>query len=234
MKPGDLTVAPVGVAAAKYAVERWHYSHTLPPSPVRFGVWEHGQFVGVVLFGRGATPYLFDPYHLTQYAGCELVRIALTTHEAPVTQIVAAAIRQLHAASPGLRLIVSFADPAHGHHGGIYQAGGWLYLGMTAPADFFENPHTGEVVHPRTVAAAERRRRTTGTTSLARVQYRRVHLPGKHRYVMPLDKAMRRMLTKHALPYPERIAVEGSTVIRPTPVGKYRFDSCRPLAGGQP
>jgi len=31
----------------------------------------------------------------------------------------------------GVRLVVSYADPAHGHHGGIYQAGNWVYLGRT-------------------------------------------------------------------------------------------------------
>ena len=42
--------------AATYAVEHWHYSHTMPKSKlVKIGVWEDGKFIGVVLFGVGAT-----------------------------------------------------------------------------------------------------------------------------------------------------------------------------------
>jgi len=46
-------------AAAKYAVERWHYSQTMPSPPrVQIGVWEDDSFIGCVLFSRGASaPY---------------------------------------------------------------------------------------------------------------------------------------------------------------------------------
>ena len=33
----------------------WHYSQAMPAGKlVTFGVWEHGRFVGAVLYGRGA------------------------------------------------------------------------------------------------------------------------------------------------------------------------------------
>ncbi|AIG76997.1 Hypothetical protein AJAP_20685 [Amycolatopsis japonica] len=70
-----------------------------------FGIWEHGEFVGVIIFGRSAA--------------AARAAVALRQHEHPVTQILAASLRQLRAACPGLRLIVSYADTAQGHHGGL-------------------------------------------------------------------------------------------------------------------
>ena len=50
-------------AAAKYAVEHWHYSKRLPNQKlVKIGVWEFGIFRGAVIFGDGANPGLFVPY----------------------------------------------------------------------------------------------------------------------------------------------------------------------------
>lgn len=46
-------------AAAKYAVEHWHYSGSLPTPPlVKVGVWEDEQFIGCVVFGRGSVQNL--------------------------------------------------------------------------------------------------------------------------------------------------------------------------------
>ena len=114
--------------ASKYAVERWHYSKTLPVPPlVKIGVWENSKFIGVVIFSRGASCNLLKPYGLKQTEGCELTRVALNRHKTPVTRIIKIAVLFLKKSSKNLRLIVSFADPKYGHHGGIYQGGNWIY-----------------------------------------------------------------------------------------------------------
>src|SRR5690349_20526593 len=119
----DLKLDWVSHEAAKYSVENWHYSKSLPPQPhVRVGVWENGTFIGVVLFSRGASSNLLKPYGLKMSEGCELTRVALNSHTAPVSRIISIAIKFLKRRSPGLKLIVSFADPAQDHVGGIYQA----------------------------------------------------------------------------------------------------------------
>lgn len=208
----DLVVAPVSPAAATYAVEHWHYSHARPAGKaVTFGAWEDGEYIGAVFFGRGASPHLGKAYNLTQMQLCELTRVALRTHQAPVSQIVARSIALLRQTSPGLRLVVSFADPAQQHHGGIYQAGNWLYLGRSAETKL--HLVDGRAVHRRTYmdAAAQRLRQNNDAPTIT--------VPGKHRYVMPLDRAMRRRLTPHALPYPPRHtggpSLEGETPSTP-------------------
>ena len=118
--------------AAKYAVEKWHYSKTMPVGKMlHFGVWERDRFVGCVIFARGANLFVGDAYGLKQTEICELVRVAMTTHDTPVSQVVAHCLKMLAAGNPGIRLVVSYADSEQGHHGGIYQAGNWLYVGRS-------------------------------------------------------------------------------------------------------
>lgn len=202
----SLLVAPCDIRAARHAVMKWHYSKAMPSGKlVKFGVWENQIFIGAVIFGRGATPHLGSPYQLQQTELCELVRVALNKHEAPVTQIVAESIRQLKQTNPGLRLIVSFADPDEGHHGGIYQAGNWVYNGTSPSARFFKIK--GKKTHPRSVGAMG------GVQSLEWVQANLdsaaeiIVTAPKLRYLYPLDKPMRRKIARLALPYEP--AVEG-------------------------
>lgn len=199
----ELLVAPCAADAARHAVMNWHYSQAMPVGKlVTFGVWEDGQFVGAVLYGRGAAPNLVKPYGLTQTSGCELVRVALRHHDHHVTEIVAASLKQLRRTNPGMRLVVSFADPKEGHHGGIYQAGNWIYAGTTDSG--VELLFEGKWHHSRMA-------RQTGWGTVPRLARltpaqqaklpRRKTIP-KHRYLYPLDRAMRRQITKLALPYP--------------------------------
>ena len=104
--------------AAKYACEKWHYSKCIPKSKLtKIGVWENGKYIGVIIYGVGATFSLVSKYGLKPEEGCELVRVALTCHATPVTRIVAISLKLLKKTFDGIRLVVSFADPEQGHHG---------------------------------------------------------------------------------------------------------------------
>jgi len=191
-------------AAAKYACEAWHYTGRIPPgTSVRIGVWEDDRFIGVVVFSRGPSGHLGSAFGLDITQVCELSRIALDDHETPVTQIVSPALRMLRQRCPGLRLVISFADPAQGHVGRIYQAGNWIYLGRTAPSKAHIDPE-GRIRHDRNVSASGFKS-IFGKTTLVppRDACTPIELPGKFRYAMPLDKAMRRRLVPRALPYPQ-------------------------------
>lgn len=105
-----------GYDAAKYACENFHYSKSVPAGKlVKIGAWEDGKFIGAVLFGRGANKSIGSPYGLSQTECCELVRVALTKHVSFVSEILSKAIKLLRQASPGLRLIVSYADIEQNH-----------------------------------------------------------------------------------------------------------------------
>jgi hypothetical protein len=190
--------------AAKYAVTRWHYSRSLPASRlIIIGVWEDDVFRGVVTFGRGATPQIGAPYGLGMTEICELTRIALDKHTAPVSRIVAIALRMLKANSPGLRLVISYAAGEQGHHGGVYQAGGWLYEG---PMDSHGFMIKGRFQHARSIGS----RYGTGSQNLewvkANLDPRAERITGlvRHKYLMPLTDEMRAQVAPLAKPYPKR------------------------------
>ncbi|MCK2239388.1 MULTISPECIES: protein Mom [unclassified Crossiella] len=206
-----LLVAPCRTSAARHAVRHWHYSARMPAAGKNacFGVWEHGVFTGAILFGRGATNNIGSPYNLSQAQCVELTRIALREHEQPVTRMVAAALRQLRAACPGLLAVVSYADTEHGHHGGIYQAGNWIYTGMTSPYNSYYRLSGGRVVHGRTLRhmavnrpPGEKAEDFVRRTIDPEVQHLKV-ASLKHRYVLPLTRTMRRRIAHLAKPYPK-------------------------------
>jgi hypothetical protein len=197
--------------AASFAVEHWHYSKTMPKyKTVKIGVWEDNQFKGCIVFSRGATPTLLSPYGLQMTDGCELSRVALRDHKTPVSRIVSIAVKILRRSNPRLRLIVSFADPARGHLGAIYQAGNWIYTGQTSRSKVYQD-QTGKLWHERNVSK-------TGIKKYGVAGYQKVIrpeeatkiilMPGKHRYLYPLDDEIRRSTQNLAKPYPKRAASE--------------------------
>lgn len=206
MAKDDLRIDWATHEAAKYAVENWHYSRVLPVPPlVKVGVWECGHFIGTVIFSRGANNNLLKPFGLTATESCELTRVALTTHSSQVSRIVKLAMQFLKRNSPELRLIVSFADPSEGHHGGIYQAGNWIYTGRQ-PATIEYIAPDGKQWHGRMVSKDGKIKVQGKYRSCWRVdQCLSVSKPGKHRYLMPLDSKMKQQVASMQKPYPKRV-----------------------------
>jgi len=181
--------------AAKYAVEHWHYSRSLPAGKlVKIGVWEDDQFIGAVVFGYGANPNLYKPYGLTQQEVCELTRVALKEHKATVTKIISISLKMLKSVAPGLRLVVSFADANHDHIGGIYQGGNWIYSGIakSTPQYFVK----GRWIHQRQLGSLG--------FSAKNVDFPKRKILDKYRYLYPLDDEMRKQIEPLRKPYPKR------------------------------
>ena len=199
--------------AAKYAVEHWHYSGTMPAGKsVKLGVWENGQFVGAVVFSGGASVPFYTwakkSLGLKRTEICELCRVALKEHQTPVTRILRFAIKKLRERCPGLRCLVSFADMDENHHGGIYQGGNWLYVGVSGAGTlngFFIN---GKKRHYRSIKSVKNAARLDPN-------YRPYIQPGKHKYILPLDESVRTIVQPMVRPYPkpkrDRSTVSGAT-----------------------
>jgi hypothetical protein len=202
--------------AAKYAVEHWHYSKSLPTPPVvKIGVWEDGKYIGCVLFSRGATDNLGTPYGLKNTQVCELTRIALSSHKTKVSRIVAIAVKMMCKANCGLRIIVSFADENQGHFGGIYQAGNWIYSGKTSASSKFRDS-SGRMWHGRQVSSTGVKRQYGVLRRVPKIAdcVRISELP-KHRYLMPLDDEMRKQIEPLRKPYPKKTCA--GSVVSDTP-----------------
>jgi len=199
----DLKIDFCSFAAAKYAVLRWHYSKVMPSGRlINIGVWEESRFIGVVIFGRGANNNIGKPYGLSQYEVCELVRVALTQHQVTTSKVVSESIKLLKKVSPKTRLIVSYADANVGHIGTIYQATNWVYVGATKTEVGFRLK--GKVIHRRTVSSK------CGTSSSKWIKENIdpdcgwVWGLGKYKYLMPLDKKIRKQIAPLSRPYPKR------------------------------
>lgn len=210
----DLQLDWVKHDAAAFACKYWHYSGSVPAGAInRIGAWEGKTFIGVVLFSRGATQNLLKPYSLKQSEGCELTRVALRQHHTQVSRIVAIAIRMLRKRNPGLRLVVSFADPYQSHHGGIYQAGNWVYAGKTSGGKQYIGPD-GKIWHSRMISKDGLQRCYGKTIKVFRKdQCVSFLVPGKHRYLMPLDSEMRKQIEPLMQEYPKR---EKQAMVGPT------------------
>lgn len=205
MSTVDLKVDFCSHEAAKYAVEHWHYSKSLPASKkVTFGVWEDGQYIGSIIYSWGANRNVGAQYELPLGEIVELVRVAVSKHQSPISQIVARSIKQLLIQSPKIKCIVSYADPMEGHYGGIYQAMNWLYMGISQGSE--KVWYMGRWAHKRTVDSKY------GNHEGFAVQ----KVSGKHKYMFPISRAMRKQILPLAKPYPKREScgrsVEGDTI----------------------
>jgi hypothetical protein len=192
----SLNVAYCSRDAALMAVSRWHYSKCLPTArSVKFGVWEQEKFIGVVIFGDGVSPSLGTGYGLEQREVSELTRVALGDHQATVSKILSVTVRFLRKENPGLKLLVSYADPDRSHHGGIYQASNWIYQGQRAIVQtWFRGKWRNDTTVQRAVSGQ-------------RDKFMHRKTQGKHKYVLALcrDKALLAEIEKRREPYPKRV-----------------------------
>ena len=170
------------------------------------------RFIGVVIFAYGANNNIGKPYGLQQVECCELVRVALADHKTAVSKIVAIALKFLKKNSPGVRLVVSYADTAQGHYGGIYQAGNWVFSGTSKGATQYVL--NGRIVHSMQVQTYIRAGKLKSRAGLEKAS-----AGDKHKYLMPLDDAMRAKIAPLAKPYPKSTRVKKQDSESPSELG---------------
>ena len=199
----SLTVRPISHRAAKELLVRNHYLHTMPGGTrLAFGVFLGQRSLGALALSVGA----FNSRRLVSgatHGDCIcLTRLWLDDGlpKNSESRVLAVILRSL-GRDTSVKFVVTYADPSAGHLGTIYQAGGWLYTGISEPSVLYD---LGDGVgrHSRTLGHA------LGTRSL---RYLRRHgtrvspieRPGKHRYLYFLDKAWSDKLNAPVQPYPK-------------------------------
>mgnify|MGYP006878617470 FL=1 len=124
-----ITVAAMSAAEARELAEKRHYMHRKPVCSFAFGLYRGDQAIGVITFGAPASRHV-------QLGACpvwpnvviELNRLWVSDdmpHNAESWFIA----RALRAMPP--RIVVSYADTAAGHYGGVYRAANFKYAGWT-------------------------------------------------------------------------------------------------------
>lgn len=161
--------------------------------------------MGVVLFGNGANYNLGKEFGLFMGEVCELVRVALSGAQGKghTSEIVADALHRLHHDKPMLRLVVSYADADQNHIGTIYQATNWVYVGLKnegASANIYVD---GERVHYRTATDGRTMSEFISEMEAKGHEVKVERTNGKRKYLMPLDRKMRKRVIRLAQPYPK-------------------------------
>ena len=204
---GDLVIQRVNHETTRIPCEQWHYAARMPGGSIaRYGVWEQQQFKGVFLYGPSANNNAHSPFNVNPSQIVELQRIALISHVAPVTKMIAETMRMLKVDAKGLQLVISYADPMAGHVGYVYQAASWVYLGMTGSERVFYIKN--KPFHSKAVL------NKYGTKEMAWLRanvdpnvYKTRLLP-KHKYAFPLTRKMRKLCESLKQPYPKSITCQ--------------------------
>lgn len=183
-----------------------HYSATMPASTSHAFAWrEPGG-----LFGETGTPLAGVLYGNPVGRGwppncLELTRLIRSPELAePLSAFVAWTLRWLKRKTD-CNFVLSYADEEQGHHGGIYQALGFLYVAYRHSKHFAFFRPDGSKVHARSL---NQRYGTSKGAAIAErdpLLERRANAP-KFLYVKPLNirpPALLRQFDWAALPYPK-------------------------------
>jgi len=109
-----------------------HYAKRMPSISFAFGLFERDEMVGIVTYGMPASPWLCKGVcgEKHRHSVLELNRLVLKNNRPnEASRLVSGSLRKL----PKPRIIVSYADTAHGHTGYIYQACNFMFTGTTKP-----------------------------------------------------------------------------------------------------
>jgi len=126
-------VRECGLAYIKTFVEDWHYSHSVFGITGRrfFCVTVRDELVGAAIFGIPAGMGVSEKYDPDGLGLLELRRFVMVDDlpKNSESRCLGAMFRTLKAS--GVGIILSYADPNHGHVGTIYKATGFEYRGTT-------------------------------------------------------------------------------------------------------
>lgn len=166
-----------------------HYLRSMPAASRRcYGVSLDGNLHGGLVFTSGARHghrllAAARPQEVATLARIWLSDALPPNSESRVLGIVLRDLRR----TTDWKLLISYADPAVGHVGTIYQATGWRYLGQT-PGEAYVRLADGRLHHPRSVYSHYGSNRI-GHLHATGVPAAREFVVGKHRYVYLLDPA---------------------------------------------
>ena len=203
----DIIVRPIPTIAARDIITKNHYLHSYPGcTKLCFGAFVRNSLQGAVTFGAGpANAFrLVDNVPINECL--TLTRLWLSEELPPNSEsrVIAISIRYLKKYTR-VKFLVTYADPAQGHVGTIYQATGWFYTGLSEAMPKFD---VGDGVprHSRSMSHA------FGSHSMkyfkqCGLEVKMIPQPSKYRYIYLLDKSLKTKLKTPILPYPKRTAI---------------------------
>ena len=199
--PKDLMIKPVSPRVARTMCETHHYLMSYPGGTLfNLGVFVGHALLGVAVVGVGP----FNVHRLFRDAEPEevacLSRLWLDDRcgRNSESRVLGIILRLLRRHQSTIKALVAYSDPAAGHTGVIYRAGGFAYLGRSVGMALYRLSD-GSVRHSRSVG------HSFGTHSLAHfralgIDVRPVPQSTKFVYAAFIDPTWRDRLTRPILP----------------------------------
>jgi hypothetical protein len=186
----DYVVKQVGNTTVRDWMIENHYLHRVPAIQFAFGLFKEDKMVGACTY---APPPVMLNKAFQPFPTFDLNRIALVKHDERnlVSYFISQTLKQFPV-SPAV--IVSYADPAEGHAGYIYQALNFVYTG--------KGRKTGKFMIDGQEVPYQTMTRRYGTQSIPKLKQMGVDVKveqteGKHRYFTFVgDKRQRRDMLK--------------------------------------
>jgi hypothetical protein len=208
-------------AQATELIVKHHYLHRKPLVSWAFGIIRDGEIVGVCTFGKpmwsvqvGVTGGALWDVRKNKGRWRDVFELNRLWIAADVTdhciesKFVAWCLRELKKENPNL-ILISYADGSvtnsvtrKNHVGVVYQAGGWIYTGLSSPwVDITIEGKDHRSVPKKLQGERIGNRRTWAGVSTVRKKRSR-----KHRYVKFLNRTDEGLLAWKRLPYPKQAA----------------------------
>ena len=201
MKVRDFTVEEVLRRSIAPFIEKYHYSQNVNgvQSTTCFGLYKEGNFglptmIGAMMYAWPSMPATAKKYNPDDPFRIYELRRLVCIDDTPTnteSYFIGHTLKWLKK-NTDIQVIVSFADPHHGHSGVIYKASNFIYKGKTGKGSILMVD--GKEMHSRSLNQRKRpysreikRRYDAGDPNIFVKK-----LPSKHIYVYYLDKRVRR------------------------------------------
>lgn len=152
IKARDLQISLCPVGDIKDFVEKNHYSHSINGVKIKycFKIEHEGVLVGGVIFGAMSTT-AWKKFFNKESGVLELRRLVIddSAGKNSESRVIGHCIRNIKRIDKDVHVIVSYADPYHGHNGTIYKASNFQYEGLSGKDNGFLDTSTGKTHHSR-------------------------------------------------------------------------------------
>lgn len=192
--------------AAEYACLNFHYAKAVPVCQYVYNVYnDSDEWCGVIIFGSGATINIARPFDKWQGQVCELERVALNGKQGhnATSQAVGLCLKALHREAPQIDVVVSYADVDQNHRGTLYQATNWIYTGLVNANSRGAFIINGKKMHPKSCHSKGWKQSLLWLRENIDPDAQEFITKGKHKYVFPMTKEMRKRLLILSVPYPK-------------------------------
>jgi len=209
----DLIVTECDTKLAREYIATYHYTRLFPDSTRNTFIGKYGEsLAGIITFGTGCGMNIFRSLipNISASSVRELTRLWSPDGLPKNTEskLIMESIKKL---PNEVKLIVSFADPAHNHIGTIYQATNFYYCGMSNTGKQIIDKN-GQIFHPRNIGIYKLRHpeyKELSTNDIMNIYgWKYVSGNGKHRYVLlrgthKEKKEMYKQIKEKIQPYPK-------------------------------